>query len=73
MKIYKLEVNEVAALPEHGVLGTYRSPRTLKKSEFYLSKDKAKEKQDEIYNGMSKLVGFIPSVEVIISEIEVIE
>ena len=72
MKIYKLEVNEIAR-PHYGGIGAYGSARTLKKEEFYLNMDMAKKRQDEIYSGISKLIEFIPSIEAIISEVEVIE
>lgn len=72
MKIYKLTVYEVEP-EQNAVISSYVSPRTEKASEFYILKTKAIARQNEIYNGMQALVGFLPKVEARITEIEAIE
>lgn len=72
MKIYKLEINSIKDDSPMAV-GSYRAPRTTMKTEFYLSEEKAKVRQTEIYEGMVKLAGFMPKIEAIIIPIEVIE
>lgn len=72
MKIYRLDYNEVADDPQI-CISSYRAPRTPIKQQYFASKEVALKKQSEIYEGLSKLIGFIPKVEVLITEIEVIE
>jgi hypothetical protein len=72
MKIYKLAINSIADDPDV-CISSYRAPRTTKVVEYYASKEKAEAKKNEIYDGVYKLAGFIPKMEVIISEVEVIE
>lgn len=52
---------------------SFVSPRQLRSIEYYVTKDKADARHKEIYEGLSKLIGFIPDVDVVISEVEVIE
>lgn len=72
MKVYKVIVNEVASDPAVCV-SSYVAPRTLRKEEFYSNKESADKRVNEIYEGMQKLVGFIPKVEARVVEIEVSE
>lgn len=70
MKIYKLTLNEVAADPLISV-SSYVNPRTERKVQYYATKELAETAQKEIYDGFTKLVGFVPRVEAIITEINV--
>lgn len=74
MKIYRLDINEIENPSRMASISSnYVSPRHLKKSEFYLSIEKAEAKRQDIQDGLSKLIGYFPSVEVTITPIEVIE
>lgn len=73
MKIYKLDINEIADEP-FAIASSFRATRTMKASEYYLTEEKAKARQKDIYEGMQKLLGFFPGkVEAGITTIEVIE
>lgn len=72
MKIYKLELNQVADSPAV-IAGYYKADRTLKRSEYYLSLARAEKRRDEIYDSTHSLLGFIPKIEVVLTEIDVIE
>lgn len=72
MKIYKLTANEIASEPQFSI-SSYISPRNTKYVLYFVSQEKAKEKQKELYDSSIKLLGFMPRVEFILSEIDVIE
>jgi len=73
MKIYKLIVNEIASEPTFAVVSSYISPRTTKKVLYFASQEKAKEQQNKMYEAATELLGFMPKVEFLVEEIEVIE
>jgi len=55
---------------------SYRAPRTTKKSIFYVKQEDAEAKSWQIIesmSGLSSLVGFVPKLECIITEVEVLE
>lgn len=72
MKIYRLDINELADTPST-VVSSYITPRTRKNSEYFATRALAVEKQATIYEGLKNLVGFFPKVEAIITEIDVKE
>ena len=73
MKIYKLTVSEVAADPTFAISSAYVAPRTERNVEYYSSLELAEKRKNEIYDGVIKLVGFIPKLEARISVIDVRE
>ena len=72
MKIWKLVINEVSPDPSVCV-SSYIAPRKTRANEFYLKRESADKRRDEIYDGVQKLLGYLPKVEVLIQEITVIE
>lgn len=72
MTIYKLDIAEVHE-PAGAIISSYKAPRALKSSEYFLSEASAIKRREEIYEGIRKLIGFMPPVEVTILEIEVRE
>lgn len=72
MKLYKLTVNEKGATPQI-ITSSFKAERYPRQVLYYLNKEKAEARRDEIYDGITALAGFFPNVEVTISEIEVIE
>lgn len=74
MKIYRLDVLEVQREARFGaIVSSYVAPRTLQKSEFYATQDKAESRRAEINNGLNALVGVSPVYEVTVTPVEVIE
>lgn len=72
MIIYKLTINSVTDDPVFAI-GTFSAPREERQVEYYMHGEKAYQRANEIHEGMIKLVGFIPKVEAIVTEIKVIE
>lgn len=72
MKIYRLDINELADTPS-AIVSSYITPRTRRSSEYYATRALAEQKQTAIYEGLQNLVGFFPKVEAVITEIEVKE
>jgi len=72
MKIFKVTTSEVADDPAT-CISSYRAPRTTKREEYFMSREKAQTTVDARYKAIIGLAGFIPKMEMTISEIEVIE
>lgn len=72
MKIYKVTVNELADTPML-TTSAFKADRTPKKIEYFINKSLADRRANEIYDGAVKLLGFIPKIEAIVTEIEVKE
>lgn len=73
MKIFKLSVNKIMDFQTALISSGYRNDRVLQNEEYYLTEELAKARQKEIYEGVSKLIGFIPNMEATITVIEVKE
>jgi hypothetical protein len=73
MKIYRVDFSQIHDNPIGSFASSYKEQRTLMKSEYYLDESKALARKREVYEGVKKLIGFIPRIEVFIVEIEVIE
>lgn len=73
MKIYRVTLNKVLDPPGHSMVSSYINERVKKKEEFYLKRELAEKRKNEMYDGAHKLLGYIPNFEAIIDEIEVVE
>lgn len=71
MKIWILEVNQVASDNGLGIVSSFRAQRVKQKTEYYASKEGAESRRSEIYDGVRRLTGFIEGVEVVVTEAEV--
>lgn len=86
MKIYKLTISEKLENPlgmatnclpssssRSSLGGLFLNPNRERKIEYYLSKEKAEAKKQKVEETISDLVGLISAVDIVITEIEVIE
>lgn len=72
MKVYKVSVREIHSASA-AMISSYVTPRTEQKVEFYSTKELADKRANAIRDGVTKLLGYVPSLEVGVSEIDVKE
>jgi hypothetical protein len=72
MKIYKLTCNEIDKEPMI-ISSNYKSPRIMKWEKLFLSKERADKEAEENTEAAFKLLGWMPRVEFIVTELDVIE
>lgn len=73
MIIYKLSINKILDPTSSLISSGHIDARRKQSEEYYLTEELAKARQKEIYDGLSKLIGFIPNMETNIEKIEVKE
>lgn len=73
MKIYKLIINKVAPDPIHAISSNFVNQRTKISETFYMKEVDAKIESDRKYKAAFDLFGIQHGLEVLITEVDVIE
>lgn len=72
MKVYKVSIREIHT-QSMAMISSYTAPRTEQKVEFYSTRELADQRANAIRDGITKLLGYVPTMEVGVSEIDVKE